>query len=248
MKLTNKSGLPEAIINAINYYNDKYDRGDSDYTITQLIQPIQITLLKAKHEHELEEDAEDALYKLLGQVIHDILDKSASINELTETRYFSEFAGKKVSAQIDNLFLKDGVLSDYKCTSYYSFMTNQEPKEEWVIQLNAQRELLIRNGLDVKELRIVGILRDWKKSQVKTKNYPPTHGMMMPIKTLPRDYISTWIEDRVVAVESYKNNSDFMKPTCTSEERWIRKNGPERCINWCQVSKFCRQYQGEMNG
>jgi hypothetical protein len=46
--LTNKHGLPEAIVRAV--MNDPYDRGNCDFTVTQLLQPPQLARLTREND------------------------------------------------------------------------------------------------------------------------------------------------------------------------------------------------------
>jgi len=46
--LTNNTGLPELLVKALEH--DSYNKGKSDYTVTQLISPPQIHYLKSLHE------------------------------------------------------------------------------------------------------------------------------------------------------------------------------------------------------
>ena len=65
--------------------------------------------------------------------------------------------GVKVSGQID--YFKDGVLTDYKVTSAWKLVDGVPL--EWHDQLNAYALLLEENGITVKELQVVVLLRDW---------------------------------------------------------------------------------------
>lgn len=220
MAITNNSNLPVALVKAIQ--NDPYDRGDSDFTATQLIKPARITALEARHRHEIEEDAEDGLYRLYGQVAHGILER-ANMADLAEKRFFSTFTvdgiDYKVSAQMDTLSITDGTLSDFKFTTSWGFKKNSPPKPEWVAQLNMQLELLRRNGMDASQLQIIGLLRDWQiRDAANDENYPQKPVATLAIPIWSRAQTVAWIEMRIA--EHVKARAAL--PECSAEERWAK--------------------------
>jgi hypothetical protein len=73
-KLTNKHGLPQPVYNAAA--NDSYSMGDSDVSITRLLNPPRITALEDRHADEIEVDAMDRIWIILGQAVHTILERA----------------------------------------------------------------------------------------------------------------------------------------------------------------------------
>jgi hypothetical protein len=218
MELTNVKNLPDAVVRAIK--NDSYDRGDSDYTATQLISPPRQAVLKERHKHEITEDVSDLLWLLYGKISHKILEDHNEI-DLVEKRFYTTVLGKKISAQIDTLSLDRGILSDYKFTSSWSFMEDKEAKDDWIAQLNIQKYLLNQNGHKVSRLQIVGLLRDYRKSEAKRNpKYPQCAIMVLPIPIWDDAKVIEYIEDRVIQHEAAKVAA--ILPRCSSEDRWVR--------------------------
>lgn len=218
MQLTNKLGLPEAIVNA--QLNDSYSKGESDYTATSLIQPARILALKNVYRDEIIEDAADGLFRLLGQCMHTVLEK-ANVKDLSEKRFYSEFAGKKVSAQLDTMTLDEhGILSDYKFTTAWKFKKNQPADPDWTAQLNIQAELLRRNGYSPKKLQIVGLIRDHSKSDARQypDTYPDYPFAILPIEMWPSEKVVSFIEMRIAEHEAAKE----ALPECSESDRWAK--------------------------
>lgn len=237
--ITNKSNLPEAIIRAMQ--SDPYSSGGSDYTITQILRPVQMKALEDRHHDEITEDAEDGLYRLYGQIAHGILER-ANMADLAEKRFFMEIAGKKFSGQIDTLSLKDGVLTDYKFTTAWGFKASKPAKSEWVAQLNCQLELLRQNGFDAQKLQIVGLLRDWQIREAKTQpDYPQSMVVTLDIPIWSREATQAFIKMRINEHEAAKFTPAEMLPECSLDERFANeatwavvksgKNGKTRAIN-----------------
>lgn len=220
MTITNNSNLPEALVKAI--LNDPYTSGGSDFTATSLIKPARILALEKRHAHEIEEDAEDGLYRLYGQVAHGILER-ANMSDIAEKRFYSTFnvngTDYKVSAQMDTLSITDGTLSDFKFTTSWGFKKDKPPKAEWIAQLNIQLELLRRNDFDAKALQIIGLLRDWQiRDAKKDDNYPQAPVAIQQIPMWTREQTVAFIEMRI----SEHVNALKALPDCSAEERWAR--------------------------
>lgn len=237
LPLTNKHNYPNAVVRAVE--NDPYSSGDSDFTATSLLVPSKVWALNNRFGDKIQEDVNDRIWSLYGQIGHYMIERS-NVNDIVEKRLFSEFMGWKVSAQIDNLSLDGGILSDYKFTAVYPFIGDKGPKPEWIAQMNIQLELLRRNNYDVKEIQIVGLLRDWKMSDSERNiNYPYKQIETMKIPIWSRNETIEYIEGRIVS----HLNALATQPKCSSEETWSGR----RCASYCSVNSFCDQYK-EKNG
>ena len=209
MKLTNKAGLPEALVNAVR--NDGYSRGQSDISVTQLIDSPFIRHLRQQHADELTEDVSDRIWSLMGQSIHTILER-ANLTGLVEQRLFVEINGHKLSGQFDHL--ENGVLTDWKLTSVWAVVYG---KTEWGKQLNVLAYLCQLKGLTVNSLQIVAILRDWSKSKAgKEDNYPDTQVVTIPITLWTPERQEEYIKERLGL-----HFSETVIP-CSDEERWVK--------------------------
>jgi hypothetical protein len=167
MKLTNEQNLPAPLVRAVT--NDGYSKGKSDYSITGLLAPPRINVLKKKHDQEIVEDVSERLWMLMGTIGHAILQKGAE-GEIVERRFFAKIGGVTISGQTD-YGEKSGELFDFKFCSVW--VAKDGAKPEWVQQLNCYRWLAHQNGIDLKELTIVAIYRDWSKNEAKrNRDYP----------------------------------------------------------------------------
>lgn len=231
MKLTNRANLPPALVAAVE--NDPYSKGDARYSVTGLLKPSRIVALESIHRDVLEEDAEDRLWSLYGQIAHVILER-ANRTAIAEKRFFGEIAGVKVSAQVDTLDLEGGLLSDWKFTTAWKFKRGQQPPADWVAQLNMQLELLRQNGLDATRLQIVGLLRDFSKLEAKRSgDYPQASVQVMSIPLWPREKTIAFMEGRIRSHDAALANL----PLCSAEEKWekppvyaLMKTGGKRAV------------------
>lgn len=219
MKFTNRNGLPDALLRAVK--NDPYNKGDAEFSLTELIGPARIAALKEQHKHEVEEDVEEVLYRLYGQIVSVILER-ANKKDLAEERLYGLIGGVRISGQLDSLDLDESILSDWKLTSLYGFKPGVPPKPDWVYQLNGLLELLRQNGKDAKKLQIVGLLRDWSKMKAAREGseYPQAPSVILPIPMWERPKTEEYLWSRIVAHRQARK----LLPECTPEERWAKED------------------------
>ncbi len=249
MRISNKYGLPLALVNAVQ--NDGYRGGvGAEFSATNLSQPPQLRQLWKEHGAEIEEDVADRIWSLLGQSLHVVLER-ANRTEVTEKRLYAEIGGAKISGQLDSVAVANGKISDWKMTSIWSVIYGG--RGEWAEQLNVYAELLDRNGITPRELEVVCVLRDWQKSKAEkaeaanrqrgyvTDAYPVAPVAIFGIPLWPKEQRVAWITERV-QLHRAAGLGDVIE--CSDEERWIRKKGdrPTRCLSWCAVSFACQQH------
>lgn len=219
MHVTNKFGLPEVIVEAVK--NDPYDpgrRGGKYISVTTLTNPPQLTKLLWKHAEDLEEDASERIWSLLGQSVHSVIERAASSEVfrdkvIAEERFYAELAGWTIGGQVDIYDVERAELSDFKVTSVYS--AKGELKTSWRRQVNILAYLLRKNGHEVKEGRIVAILKDWSRTKaLYDSSYPPHPTAVIPVELVDNGPIEAFIRRQLAELES-----DTPRP-CSDEERW----------------------------
>jgi hypothetical protein len=231
--LTNRLGLPQAIVNAVR--NDPYTIGASNISVTSLIQPPHQRQLRLANE--VVEDASDRIWSLVGQIGHSIIERSypaamtdeaanltpaeclAKFGVVAERRLFTECNGWTVSGQFDVIEREErgeSCLQDFKFTSVWT--VKDGIKVEWERQLNLLRLLALRHGIVANRLRIIAILRDWSKGKAKQPEYPSQQVVPIDIPVWPIDMTEDYMLERV------KAHQDPNPPLCTDEERWKRED------------------------
>ena len=143
MNLLNKFNLPSPIVRAVE--NDPYNRGESDISVTQLIDSPLIRRLRIKHQNDIEEDVTDRIWSLLGQAVHSILERGADSPDVegAEERIFTTENDYVLSGQYDLIYRLHGnlVLADYKVTSAWSVAYGSS---KWEYQLNVLKWMVER--------------------------------------------------------------------------------------------------------
>ena len=219
MKLENKHNAPKAFMNFCA--DDKYSRGDSDYSVTDLLEEPRIVALKKMYPDIGVEDPYENPWKYIGTMFHSILEEYSPDDELSEERIFSEVDGVKISGAMDvQIIDEEGNVSigDYKTTSVFSL----KDVDKWEKQLNLYRWLVEREkGLTVTKLTIYAFLRDWKISMSeKIRDYPPTPGITVDIDLWHKHRVEDFVRFRIDQHEQCEGLAEPKLPHCTHHGRW----------------------------
>lgn len=263
MRLTNKHNLPETIIRATKVRNDNYNAGRVHRSVTQLINPPRVDMLRKRHFEDIEVDVSEEWWALFGTAVHHILEWGAEPGKITEERLFTTVDGWRISGMLDcqTIDMNDHVeIMDYKVTASYSITSEKQGfKPEWEQQLNMQAYLAEQvKGKPVSKLSILAIIRDWtqKKAQFD-KAYPIAPIVEIQIPLWSDAEREAFIKERIrlhrYAEMMAQLGEDL--PECTDEDRWSRdhkyaamKKGGQRARKVFDDQKECEAYvleQGE---
>ena len=220
MRITNRLGLPDAIVRAVT--NDEYTRGESDISVSQLISPPRLTALWEQHDNEIEEDVSERIWALLGQLMHALLERAGD-DALTEERLYSDRLGWRFSGQFDRVVLVNRgsdtyEVNDYKLTSAWS--VQHGGKESWTQQLNLYCLLLREHGFRVVKAGVVAFLRDWRRNDaLRYQDYPQHQVARVPIDVWDDEAQELYLASRIRAHQATRGPKGVL-PDCTPEERW----------------------------
>jgi hypothetical protein len=185
-----------------------------------------------RHDDEIEEDAADRIWALMGQIGHKILERANTDNHLPEERLTAQVLGWTLSGAHD-LLTPEMSLDDYKFTSVWAV---KDEKKEWTSQANVNAWLWRQHGFEVKRARIIAILRDWSKMKASREpDYPQVGVVVREVPLWSEKKQIEYIEDRVMRHQVADSLGDDQLPPCTDEERWakpdtwaVKKKGNKR--------------------
>ena len=220
MKITNNKNLPEGIYRAILSSEQRDLDERIDYTVTELLQPNKILLLRKRHDDEIIEDASDMIWKLFGRAVHYILEKGHSDSQVSVEKRFNTLIGDKViSGQVD--VMEDDTLLDFKITSIWSYIYGSR-LEDYTRQLNYYALLAERNGFKINNLKVIMLFRDWSQGKAEyDKNYP---GQVeeVEIERWSNEDIMIDLVAKLDSIESDEVREDDVIEPCSRAERWQR--------------------------
>jgi hypothetical protein len=229
-KLTNVHGLPEAIVAAVQ--NDPYT-GGGDISTTKLIDSPRVRVLGGKHKDEITVDVSERVWALLGQAVHTILERAGLRQEgmVVEERLYADVDGWQVSGQVDSMHLEMQKLSDYKVSTVWK----KNGSDSWTRQLNVLRWLAHKNGHTINTLEVIGIFRDWRKSEaLRDPSYPQSAIQTIHVPVWTLEDAEDYVRERVAIHQAASKGIDIQ---CTDEERWmspskfaLMKDGGKRAV------------------
>ena len=221
-QVVNRHDAPASLVAFANAPH--YDSGDSDLTVTQLIDAPRVRILREKHEDQIQDDVYENIFRLVGTAIHSIAEQHAG-GVTTEERIFIEREGKKISGAIDVQYMnEDGTLTigDYKFTSLHSLRF----PEKWEQQLNLYAYLVENSGIDhpvVSRLEVYAILRDWTwRASERDREYPQTPGVTVEVKLWSQEEREAFFKKRLalhLLADSIHSELGGITQ-CTKEEMW----------------------------
>lgn len=220
MIITNNHGAPATLVALArkNYYS----KGDSDYSVTELLSPPRVRRLQERHDAALTKDVSDMLWALLGSALHVVAERASAEDHVTEERIVAEIDGVKVSGGIDlqEMTSEGVIITDYKFTSAYSVMNE---KKEWEEQLNLYKWLVESvKRVPVKGLKICALIRDFSRHD-RRDNYPDSPIHMVDIPMWDSVTAEAFVRSRL-RLHTEAKFADAMEeplPPCSAEERWF---------------------------
>ena len=224
MKITNNQNLPAPVVALLtrNYYT----KGESQYSVTEIMSPPKIRRLREQYDSEIEVDVTSLLATQFGTFMHGKLEAKEIDGYLNEERLFTLVDGVTISGAIDlQQTTPEGVvIIDYKFVKAYSVMMN---KIDWEIQLNIYKWLVETvKHTKVSGLKICAFIKDFAKFETSREGYPQAEAVMIDIPMWDSVRTETYVRNRLEAHRNAKVAHDFGEalPLCTDEERWAKES------------------------
>ena len=235
MKLTNNYGIPQTFINVLE--RPTYSKGKAHLSATQLLNSPKIVALTRKFEDEIEQDASEMVWSVVGSAIHNFLEQGKDEHHIVEQRIHVEHDGWHVTGAIDlQEITPQGInVKDYKFTSVWAAM-NEKP--EWENQLNIYAWLVEKvKQVPVQSVTIVAMLRDWSRRDREKEGYPKAPILEIPMRLWPMEEREAYVTKRISLHSAceFAMETEGDLPNCTPEEMWekptvwaVRKKGNVR--------------------
>lgn len=248
MKLTNEYGIPQTFINVLE--RPTYNKGKAHLSATQLLNSPKIVALTRKFEDEIEQDASEMVWSIVGSAIHNFLEQGKDEHHIVEQRIHIEHDGWHITGAIDLQEVEaDGIhVKDYKFTSVWAAMND---KPDWESQLNIYAWLVEKvKKVPVKSVTIVAMLRDWSRRDREKEGYPKAPILEIPMNLWSMEKREAYIAKRISLHSAceFAIETDGGLPDCTPEEMWekptvwaIKKKGNVRAKSLYESEVFATE-------
>ena len=212
------------LYDAIQMHRRQYSSGGADYSVTTLLNPPRVVFLNKRHLSDVDLFVEDLIHSYNGTGSHEYWERMLNLIPNSpyecETRLSHTISNRKISGAFDCVY--DGhTMYDMKNTSVWKMMFGD--KFDWAAQQNIYRWLYWKTrGQILKQLKIIGLFRDWsvREKQRSGKNYPSYPVMEIKLPVWDLDETLEFMTERVDLMIKYEDTPDDELPLCSYEDMW----------------------------
>ena len=192
------------------------------YRVSELIQPPAIRQQMKELWDKITLNASEFIFALAGTAMHSILEDyrpDKGVFCITEDVMEVKIGPVTVKGQAD--LILGTSLEDYKNVGVFA-ATQKPVKQDWVNQCNLYALLAKRvYEVDITEIHINAILRDWTMSKRFEKGYPKRPFMRIPVPVYDTEAQLGYLTERIQLHDQVAQSGDLMP--CTPAERWQRE-------------------------
>ena len=252
MIVKNELGLPQAFINALNL--EKHN-AEGCYSATTLLKGACEQVLSDRYFDKIEIDVADCVWQIWGTAVHLIFEK-AGIEGFTEEKFEVPVSNSKVTGRVDLYDLENETVYDWKTAS--TWKVQFQDFADWDKQGLIYAWLMKQNGLKVKEIKFVALLKDHSKSKARTDfEYPQKPVVVHTVKATEEalSEIEKFITEKVKQFEEVHKLADSEITPCSKDERWatddkwaIMKTGRKTALKLCNSEEEAKSLMDQMGG
>jgi len=272
MKVVRQTPIHEPLARAIEKQDKAWYSGydtDDFATVTQLIKPPGMVRLEREHWDEIEIDAVNRIWMLLGSAVHKVIELAGENEEyFTEERFSAQLDGHKIGGGVDLIYpippsyvgrwayKQLYCIADYKLTSVWAWIYGDR-QAEWEAQLNAYAWLARPDesvsppgpGFRIARLENVLIFRDWRRGESLCHDgYPPHQTLVHNPRLWQAERTEQYLRNRLQMLEATLALPSLAPDDmCTASERWekprsyaVMKDGVKRAVRRCETVEEAR--------
>lgn len=217
-QITNKKGLPEQLVRAVER---DYTYQDKRYSITSLLDTHRILQLKRRHHDELSQDVSDMIWMIFGSGIHKAIeDAGVGEGQHAEKRLEWQFGDYTLSGIVDFIDEKKEIVLDWKTTSLWTYIYKSN-HDKWLKQLQLSALLWFKNtGQWIQKGQIGALLKDYKKKPFPEEGYPDSELQIIEFDLGSPQDIEDWVIQTFDDIALMETFDDYELPLCSPEDRW----------------------------
>lgn len=233
MALSDMDGIIP-LSDAVGVHRNNYDSGDTDYSVTTLLDPPRVVHLNKRHLSKCDMFVKEQLSSFIGTAIHQyfefclrqVVDKPYKYE--MEQRLFTVVLDRKISGMYDLVKIDENDnrdMTDYKTTSCWKARFGD--MNDWTAQQNIYRLLYwIKNKKGLRTIRVVAIYLDWSINNKMRygKGYPNEKSIEYTLPVWGMKKTMEYLEERVGLMKQYEKTPDDSLPKCTWEEMWCKED------------------------
>lgn len=212
---------------------ERYSKS-GDYSVTDLINPPRVVHLKKRYGHKVSPPLDGMVASSLGTAIHEYFEKYLELwcdkhdydGYALEEQVQVERQGRKISGRYD---IREGSrLYDLKSIKVWKLIFDPD-LVEYHEQQNLYRLLIkLDKQIEIKELNIVAIYKDWQEGNAKRdRAYPQQQIIEYALNMWTYEEAEQFLDHKLAELIRCEELADEDLPVCSRDERWERHQGGE---------------------
>jgi hypothetical protein len=212
---------------------ERYSKS-GDYSVTDLINPPRVVHLKKRYGHKVSPPLDGMVASSLGTAIHEYFEKYLDLwcdkhdydGYVLEEQVQIERQGRRVSGRYD---IREGSsLYDLKSIKVWKLIFDPT-LVEYHEQQNLYRLLLkLDKDVDLDELNIVAIYKDWQEGNaLRDRSYPQHQIIEYSLNLWDLKDTEKFLDTKLAELIRCEDVKDEELPVCSRDERWERHQGGE---------------------
>lgn len=223
MIITNKYGLPEALVNLANDHT--YEKKPKRYSVTEILNPLRSILLNRRHANEIEKDVSQMTNLIFGSAVHKIIEESDK-SGCAEIYLAHEIEnGYFLTGKCDLYNLETSSLEDYKTASVWKVLKSDF--DDWRKQGLMYVWLFRQQGIMLEHIKFHALLKDWTErdlrlAELKGEYYPISAIWTYKLDVCERDiqFIEDFIRGKFADIMAADMLKDEDLPVCDDNDCW----------------------------
>lgn len=211
---------------AMQIHDKQYDSGDTDYSVTTLLDPPRVVHLNKRHLSKVQLYIKDLMHSFTGTAIHNYLEFCLSKVDngkkyKCEERLGMTVRNRKISGAYDIVWSDRRWMYDLKTTSCWKVVFGD--KADWTAQQNTYRYLFKKHmNIEIDSLRIIGMFRDWSMGNKfrSGPEYPMYPCMEYQLPIWEHNRTLKHIDERVELMINTEDTPDDDLPLCSYKDMW----------------------------
>lgn len=222
MRITNKLGLPQPLVSAVER---EHEYTPKRYSVTSILKGIREAILQRRHDKELEQDVADMIWLVFGSAVHSILENAEEApTQLKENWVSADLPnGYTLSGIFDLYDDATGTVTDWKTATVWKVIYDEW--DDYRTQTLAYCWILRQIGFNAHRGEIVAMLKDHSKTKAEVDpSYPqfPVFRVAWDFSDVEIDNFGEFLVERFKEIERCEALPDDELPLCTPEERWAK--------------------------
>ena len=246
MIITNKMNLPQAFVNCIQ--NARHNE-QGTLSATTLLKGTKEIILEDRHFDEIEIDASEEVWPVFGTAVHTILENQHD-DAFKEEKFEVPIYDYKVTGKVDRYDMANETIEDWKTASVWKVIYRDF--EDWRKQGLIYAYLLRQNGLNVRHIRFIALLKDFSATEAKrNSDYPqaPVYIFEYDVNDTELESVETYIKAKVLDVAEQSKLTDDEIKECSLSERWatatkyaVMKEGRKTALKVCSTEEEAQKF------